>query len=42
MDEYQFPRERMLKLLREHYKIKDEECWQAMNEVPRHASFPTR
>lgn len=40
MDEYQFPRERMLKLLREHYKIGDERVLQAMNKVPRHIFVP--
>ena len=40
MDEYQFPRERMIKLLREHYKILDQNVLQAMNDVPRHLFVP--
>ena len=40
MDEYQIPRERMIRLLREHYKIHDETVLQAMSEVPRHLFVP--
>ena len=40
MDEYQIPRERMIKLLREHYKITDENVLRAMSEVPRHLFVP--
>lgn len=40
MDEYQIPRERMIRLLREHYKIRDEKVLQAMSEVPRHSFVP--
>jgi protein-L-isoaspartate(D-aspartate) O-methyltransferase len=39
-DEYQLPRERMIALLREHYKIRDEQVLQAMREVPRHQFVP--
>jgi len=39
-DEYQIPRERMIKLLREHYKIKDERVLAAMLDVPRHFFVP--
>jgi protein-L-isoaspartate(D-aspartate) O-methyltransferase len=39
-DEYQIPRERMIKLLREHYKIKDERVLAAMLEIPRHQFVP--
>ena len=40
MDEYQIPRERMIKFLREHYKIRDETVLRAMSEVPRHQFVP--
>ncbi len=40
MDEYKFPRERMLQLLREKYKIRDEAVLRAMDEVPRHRFVP--
>jgi protein-L-isoaspartate(D-aspartate) O-methyltransferase len=40
MDEYQIPRERMIALLREHYKIRDEAVLRAMREVPRHLFVP--
>lgn len=40
MDEFQIPRERMIGLLREHYKIADEQVLQAMREVPRHFFVP--
>jgi protein-L-isoaspartate(D-aspartate) O-methyltransferase len=39
-DEYEIPRERMIKLLREHYKIADERVLQAMRTVPRHQFVP--
>jgi len=39
-DEYQIPRERMVKLLREHYKIADERVLAAMLETPRHFFIP--
>lgn len=39
-DEYQIPRERMIQLLREHYKIADEKVLQAMTDVPRHLFVP--
>ena len=39
-DEYQIPRERMIALLRDHYKIKDETVLRAMSEVPRHLFVP--
>ncbi len=40
MDEYQIPRERMVALLREHYKIRDAAVLRAMSEVPRHQFVP--
>jgi len=40
MDEYQIPRERMITLLREHYKISDETVLRVMSEVPRHLFVP--
>ena len=40
MDEYQIPRERMIALLREHYKIRDAAVLRAMSEVPRHLFVP--
>ena len=40
LDEYQMPRERMIKLLREHYKIKDENVLRAMMEISRHLFVP--
>lgn len=39
-DAYQIPRERMIALLREHYKIADERVLQAMREVPRDFFVP--
>ena len=39
-DEYEIPRERMIALLRDHYKIKDEAVLRAMSEVPRHQFVP--
>jgi len=39
-DEYEIPRERMITLLREHYKIKDERVLGAMREVLRHQFVP--
>ncbi len=38
--EYEIPRERMIKLLREHYKIADERVLQAMRDVPRDFFVP--
>jgi protein-L-isoaspartate(D-aspartate) O-methyltransferase len=40
MDEYQIPRERMIQLLREHYKIRDERVLDVMMRVPRHRFVP--
>jgi protein-L-isoaspartate(D-aspartate) O-methyltransferase len=40
MDEYQIPRERMIRRLREHYKIKDERVLEVMNQIPRHMFVP--
>lgn len=40
MDEYQIPREKMVRHLREHHKIRDEEVLQAMLEIPRHQFVP--
>jgi protein-L-isoaspartate(D-aspartate) O-methyltransferase len=39
-DQYEIPRERMITLLREHYKIADERVLQAMREVPRDFFVP--
>lgn len=39
-DEYQIARERMIKLLGEHYKIRDENVLRAMSEIPRHLFVP--
>lgn len=39
-DQYEIPRERMVRLLKEHYKISDERVLQAMREVPRHFFVP--
>ncbi len=39
-DEFHIPRERMIQLLREHYKIADERILQAMREIPRHSFVP--
>ena len=36
IDQYQIPREKMVKQLREHFKIKDERVLDVMNAVPRH------
>jgi protein-L-isoaspartate(D-aspartate) O-methyltransferase len=41
MDEYQIPRERMVKRLREHYKIADERVLDVMSAVPRHIFLPS-
>jgi protein-L-isoaspartate(D-aspartate) O-methyltransferase len=41
MDEFYFPRERMIQRLREHYKIKDEKVLEVMREIPRHFFVPT-
>lgn len=40
MDEYQIPRERMIQLLREYYKIKDENVLDVMSKTPRHLFVP--
>jgi len=39
-DEYEIPRERMIALLREHYKIADENVLRTMREIPRHLFVP--
>jgi len=39
-NEYEIPRERMIALLREHYKIADENVLRAMTDVPRHLFVP--
>jgi protein-L-isoaspartate(D-aspartate) O-methyltransferase len=41
MDEYEISRQKMIKLLREHYKIADERVLDAMNAVPRHFFVPS-
>ena len=40
MDEYEIARERMVRHLREHYKIADERVLEAMTRVPRHLFVP--
>lgn len=40
-DEYSLPRLRMIRRLREHYKISDEKVLQAMEELPRHLFVPS-
>ena len=40
MDEYEIARERMVRHLREHYKIADERVLNAMRRVPRHFFVP--
>lgn len=39
--EYEIPRERMVRFLRDHYKIADEKVLQAMMDVPRDFFVPT-
>ena len=41
MDEYQIPRERMIKRLKDHYKIHDERVLDAMCVIPRHFFVPS-
>ncbi len=41
MDEFYFPRERMIQRLREHYKISDEKVLEVMRAIPRHFFVPT-
>lgn len=41
LDEYEIPRDRMVKRLREHYKIKDEQVLEIMRVIPRHLFLPT-
>jgi protein-L-isoaspartate O-methyltransferase len=41
VDEYEIPRERMIKRLREHYKIQDERVLEAMCVIPRHFFVPS-
>lgn len=38
--EYEIPRERMIRRLREHYKIEDERVLKTMRNVPRHFFVP--
>lgn len=40
MNEFQIPRERMVRLLREYYKIRDERVLEVMRNVPRHLFVP--
>ena len=40
MDEYQIPRENMVKHLREHHKIQDERVLEVMLQIPRHEFVP--
>lgn len=41
MDEYTISRDKMIKLLREHYKIRDARVLDAMRDVPRHFFVPS-
>jgi protein-L-isoaspartate(D-aspartate) O-methyltransferase len=41
MDEYKISRDKMIKLLRERYKIVDERVLDAMRDVPRHFFVPS-
>lgn len=41
MDEFSIPRDRMIKRLREHYKINDEQVLDVMSVVPRQKFLPT-
>ena len=41
MDEFKIPRDRMIKRLREHYKIEDENVLDVMCGIPRHHFLPT-
>jgi protein-L-isoaspartate(D-aspartate) O-methyltransferase len=41
MDEFKIPRDRMIKRLREHYKIRDERVLNVMSFIPRHFFLPT-
>lgn len=41
MDEYKISREKMIELLRGHYRIRDERVLEAMFAVPRHFFVPT-
>jgi protein-L-isoaspartate(D-aspartate) O-methyltransferase len=41
MDEYKISRDKMIRLLREHYKISDERVLDAMRDVPRHFFVPS-
>lgn len=40
-DEFTIPRQRMIKRLRDHYQIQDEQVLKVMNEVPRHLFVPS-
>ncbi|MGH9820031.1 MAG: protein-L-isoaspartate(D-aspartate) O-methyltransferase [Pyrinomonadaceae bacterium] len=40
LDEYQIPREKMVAMLRDHYRIEDARVLAAMNTVPRHMLVP--
>jgi len=41
VDEYEIPRNRMIKRLREHYRIQDERVLDAMCVIPRHLFVPS-
>jgi protein-L-isoaspartate(D-aspartate) O-methyltransferase len=41
VDEYEIPRNRMIRRLREHYKIQDERILNAMCVIPRHLFVPS-
>jgi protein-L-isoaspartate(D-aspartate) O-methyltransferase len=41
MDEFTFPRDRMIQRLREYYKIRDEKVLKVMRDIPRHLFVPS-
>jgi protein-L-isoaspartate(D-aspartate) O-methyltransferase len=41
VDEFEIPRTRMIRRLREHYKIRDERVLSVMSVIPRHLFLPT-
>jgi protein-L-isoaspartate(D-aspartate) O-methyltransferase len=41
MDEFTFPRERMIQRLREHYNIRNEKVLEVMRGIPRHLFVPS-
>jgi protein-L-isoaspartate(D-aspartate) O-methyltransferase len=41
MDEFTFPRDRMIQRLREYYKIRNEKVLEVMRDIPRHVFVPS-